>query len=184
MGSIPSIEVDVKLHGDVDMDMYHHFCEQLKEAEQKTGPIILSLTTSGGEADIARRMAIEIRLLHEKKNREIYFLGKTVVHSAGVVILAAFPRKYRFVTDDTVLLIHERRLEKTVEFNGPMRNNIETAEELLAQFKNAQMLEKRDYAALAKGSFIGADEVIENAMSNWYVTAEQALDIGFIEGIV
>ena len=88
------------------------------------------------------------------------------------------------MTDDAVLLVHERRLKKEVKFDGPMRNNIETAEELLAQFRNAQMIEKRDYAALSKGSNIDADEVIKRAMSNWYVTADEAKKLGFIEGIV
>ena len=183
-GKIPSIDPDIRLYGEIDDEMYEDFYKQLKEAENKDGPIILCLTTPGGEADAVRRMALEIRLSHEKKGKEIYFLGKTLVYSAGIVLMSAFPKQYRFLTDDAVLLIHERRLKKEVKFDGPMRNNIETAEELLAQFKNAQMIEKRDYAALSKGSHMSADEVIEKAMSNWYVTAQEALDIGFIAGIV
>lgn len=98
--------------------------------------------------------------------------------------MAAFPKEYRFLTDDAILLIHERRVEKEIKINGPMRNNIETIEEKLAEFKNAQLVEKRDYRALAKGSKLSAEDVIERAMTNWYVTAEEALDLGFIQGIV
>src|SRR5690606_20949780 len=119
-----------------------------ENAEKKDGPLILCLTTLGGDPDAARRMALEVRLLHEKKGRDIYFLGKTTVYSAGVIVMAAFPKQYRFLTDDAVLLVHERRIKKDVKFDGPMRNNIETAEEALAEFRNAQMIEKRDYRAL------------------------------------
>lgn len=181
---IPSIDPDIRLYGEVDDKMYEDFYQKLKDAEKKDGPIILCMTTPGGDADAARRMALEIRLTREVKKKEIYFLGKTIVYSAGIVLMAAFPKEYRFLTDDAVLLIHERRLKKEVTFDGPMRNNIETAEELLAQFKNAQMIEKRDYDHLSRGSNMSAAEVIKKAMSNWYVTAQEAEDIGFIAGIV
>ncbi len=180
----PSIEPDVRFYGEVDDEMYEDFYKQLKEAEKKDGPIIVCMTTPGGDPDAARRMGMEIRLSHEKRGKELYFIGKTIVYSAGIVLMSAFPKEYRYLTDDAVLLIHERRIKKEVTFDGPMRNNIETVEELLANFKNAQMIEKRDYAALSKGSTMQADEVIKRAMSNWYVTAQEAEKIGFIAGIV
>jgi hypothetical protein len=55
--------------------------------------VVLELTTEGGDADGARRMALEIRLCREWHNRDTYFVGKTVVMSAGITIMAAFPRQ-------------------------------------------------------------------------------------------
>lgn len=182
--NIPSLDATINLFGEIDRPMFDNFYEQLKSAQKSNAPIILTLTTSGGEADTARRIALEIKILREKKKREIFFLGKTTVYSAGTVIMSAFPRQCRFLTNDTVLLIHERRIERDVKFDGPMRNNIETAEELLAEFRNAQMLEKRDYAALAEGSNLTANELSQKAMTNWYVTANEALKLGLIEGVI
>lgn len=181
---IPSLEPDIRLYGDVTDEMFETFYKELKDAEKKGGPIILCLTTSGGDPDAARRMAMEIRLSHEKKGKEIYFLGKTIVYSAGMVIMAGFPKEYRFLTDDAVLMVHERRVKKTIQIDGPMRNNIGTLEEKLAEFKNAQMLEKRDYRDLARGSNLAPDEVIKRAMTNWYITAQEALDFGLVQAIV
>jgi ATP-dependent protease ClpP protease subunit len=82
------------------------------------------------------------------------------------------------------LLIHERRLDRDVKFNGPMRTNIEIAEEILEQFKTAQLLEKRDFEALAEGSLMDAEEITAKAMGNWYLTADDALRLGLVQGVI
>ena len=40
------------------------------------------------------------------------FLGKTLVASAGVTVMAAFPKDKRWLTRDAALLIHGRRIVK------------------------------------------------------------------------
>lgn len=73
---IPSFDPDIRLYGEMDDDMYENFYQQLKEAEKKDGPLILCLTTQGGDPDAARRMAIEIRLLHEKRGAIFIFSAR------------------------------------------------------------------------------------------------------------
>lgn len=66
------------------------------------------MSTSGEDADIGRRLALEIRLLQQHGKGEVYFLGKSLVYSAGVTFMAAFPAAHRFLASDCALLIHER----------------------------------------------------------------------------
>jgi len=71
--------------------------------------------------------------------------------------MAAFPRKHRFLTRDAVLLVHERRIQKTLDLNGPIRANIQIVREMLGQLETAQRIERDGFAELAHGSRIGAD---------------------------
>jgi hypothetical protein len=45
--------------------------------------------------DIALRIAIEIRLCRDWYPRRTYFVGKTIVYSAGITIMSAFLRASR-----------------------------------------------------------------------------------------
>ncbi|PNB40867.1 peptidase S14, partial [Pseudomonas sp. FW305-130] len=71
--------------------------------------------------EVARTMADDIRLLEDHDGREILFLGKVAVYSAGATFMAAFPVNRRFLTRHTRLMIHERTITKTLNLNGPLR---------------------------------------------------------------
>ena len=53
---LPSLAADIRLWGDIDNETVSSFLEQLDQALQKDGPLILELGTVGGEADAARRI--------------------------------------------------------------------------------------------------------------------------------
>ena len=57
-------------------------------------------------------------------NRRLVFVGKTAVYSAGCTFMAGFPRADRYLTADTVLLIHCRQASETISFDGPIRAHI------------------------------------------------------------
>jgi hypothetical protein len=99
---------------------YLDFQSQLDNALNSEGPIGLELTTTGGDADLARRICMDINLFGERLGREFWFTGKTTVYSAGVTILAGFPRERRFITKDCVLLIHERPMDMSLQLSGPL----------------------------------------------------------------
>lgn len=181
---LPSLAADIRLWGDIDNETVSSFLEQLDQALQKDGPIILELGTVGGEADAARRIAHEIRICSENLKREIYFLGKTSVYSAGIVILSAFKKERRFLTKETMIMIHERRMDKEVKFSGALSNCIHTARELISQFETGQKIEKEDFKALAIGSTLTADDIMKRAMSNWYISAKECKELGLVEGII
>lgn len=130
-------------------------------------------------------MVLEIDLARERlKPRRLLFLGKTTIYSAGVTVMAAFPREDRFLTNDAMLLIHCRQLEKSLEISGPMRGSQAKVEALLHQIECGLRLEEANFQRLIEGSDIGLDELLDRALFNWYVPAEDALRRGLVAGLV
>jgi ATP-dependent Clp protease, protease subunit len=177
------LKPQVRLYGSVDDDMLRDFLRQMEEAPTDT-PTVVEVMTFGGDADVGRRLALEIRLAQKHFGRVLYFLGKTVVYSAGVTLMAAFPRTSRYLTRDTVLLIHGRRMDKQVHLTGPLAASIQIARETLAQLEIGLQLEKEGFADLIAGSDITEHEICRLAQTNWYVTAEEALSRKLVAGLL
>lgn len=115
--------------------------------------IIMELNTDGGDADAARRIALEVRLFRRHSGRHVYCVGKTKVYSAaGVTVFAAFPKASRFLTDDAVLLVHERRMQTSIDLNGPLKSCIQIVRERLALLETAEHLEMGGFEELVHGS--------------------------------
>jgi ATP-dependent protease ClpP protease subunit len=104
--------------------------------------------------------------------------------SAGITIMAAFPRENRYLTQDAVLLVHERRLQKTIELNGPVRANMQIAQQLVAELESAERLEREGFADFEQGSKISVEELYERATKNCYLTAQEALDLALIAALL
>ena len=110
----------LRLIGSVDEAMYAEFRDQLANAPTE-GPLVVAITTLGGNPEVARTMADDVRLLREP-GREIYSLGKSAVYSAGVTFMAGFPVSHRFLTKGSSLLIHERQISRTINLSGPLKS--------------------------------------------------------------
>lgn len=179
---LPSLHPDVRLLGSIDEAMVQRLLDQ-SGAAQGDKPLVLELSTMGGDAESARRLAEEIVLLRQA--REVFFLGKTYVYSAGITVMGAVPSTHRFLTPDTILLVHERRMERTVQMTGALRSAIAVARDLLAELEIGQVLERRGFEQLAAGSKLSADELLQRVLDkDWYLTAEEALELELIGGIV
>ena len=174
----------IRLIGEVDEKMLESFLEQRDKALESSGTISLELMTSGGIADIGRRIGLEVELTRRVKQRELIFIGKTVVYSAGVTIMAAFPVNCRFLTDDAQLLIHSRKLEKEVHLAGPSKANVQVAKQILAQVEAGRTLEEEHFGKLITGSKITLEDVRERAETNWYLPAKQACELGLIAAVI
>ena len=179
------LEAQVSLMGEVTEDMACSLVEQLAEVEAGDEPITFEISTLGGDAEFARRMVLEVDLARERlKPRRLVFLGKTVVYSAGVTLMSAFPREDRFLTSDATLLIHCRQLDKTVEISGPMRSSLPQVRSLCHQIELGLEREEANFRRLIEGSDVGMDELLGKALCNWYVPAAEALERGLIAGVV
>ncbi len=176
---------DIRLFGNVNDAMLGDFLAQLDAARQRTGALLLEITTTGGDADVGRRIALEVRLLRESRGEPVHFLGKTVVYSAGVTVMSAFAPADRWLSADAVLLIHERKMEKTVQMSGALRACVAVARDLLAEIENGQMLERQGFEELIRGSRLTIDEVMQRTQTaNWYIPAAEALRLGLIAGVI
>lgn len=179
------LDAQISLLGEVSDSMAEGLRIQLRDLGPGDGPVALEMTSLGGDAEMARRMVLDIGQARDRlKPRRLVFLGKTVVYSAGVTVMSAFPREDRFLTADAMLLIHCRQLDKTVEIEGPMRASMPEVEALLHQLKTGIELETRNFQRLVEGSRVTLDEVLERALYNWYVPADEALQLGLVAGIV
>jgi ATP-dependent protease ClpP protease subunit len=168
------------LLGELTEDRAADFLHQLAEVPRNTQTIIVEVTTNGGDAELARRLVLEIELARNRLGRRLAFVGKTQVHSAGVTIMSAFPRADRYLSRDTTLLIHGRQLEETVEISGPMRLSLPRVQALVGEITFGLQLEDDGFRRLIQGSAIGLDEIRERALHSWYLTAEEALERGLV----
>jgi ATP-dependent protease ClpP protease subunit len=174
----------VRLCGEVNDAMFAAFQEQFDAAADQSGPIVIELTTVGGDADIGRRIAADIRLFRQRTASAPLFFGKTVVYSAGATIMAAFRREDRWMDRHGVLMIHCRKLSKTMRFDGFLRQEREVVEALLAEIDVGIQVQTWGFEELIEGSDVTLDELERKARENWYLTAEEALARRLIAGIV
>ena len=173
----------IQLHGPVDGMMYSNFKQQLGNAPTD-GPLVVSITTLGGDPEMARAMADDIRLLREYTGRECLFLGKVAVYSAGATFMAAFPTDKRFLTRQSRIMIHERLMQSTIQLNGPLQTLSYTLKAKLHEIEDSIKIQDEGFADIVRGSHVSLDHLKEKAPSNWYIEAEEARDLGLILDII
>ena len=175
----------VRLSGSVDEGMLARLLDGIAAAREGSAPFVLELTTPGGDADVARRMALEIRLLREIDGKDAWFFGKTFLYSAGVTVMGAFPVERRVLSADSVLLLHERRLEKRLHLSGALRASLAQVRDVLAELESGQRIERDTFADLVRGTDLALDELMRKvAEANWYLSAHEARALRLVGHVV
>ena len=174
----------VRLSGAIDEAMVQSFLRQMLPVLEVEGAIVVELYTGGGDPEVARRLADEIRLICGREGRELWFLGKTLVASAGATVMAAFARERRWMTRDATLFLHGRRMWRDVRLDGPLGSCRRVLEEIIADIDHGLRVEDETFADLVDGSDISLENVRQRAYAGWYLTAAQALDARLIGGVV
>ncbi len=173
----------VQLHGPVDDAMYDSFKAQVAAAPTE-GPLVVSITTLGGDPEMARAMGDHIRLLREYTDRETLFLGEVAVYSAGATFMSAFPADSRFLTRNSRLMIHERQMTSTIQLNGPLNALSYTLKAKLHEIEDSINIQEEGFRDLVRGTKVDIEELKAKAPSNWYIEAEEARDLGLILDII
>jgi ATP-dependent protease ClpP protease subunit len=171
----------INLSGQVDQAMYASFGQQLALAPAE-GPLVVAISTLGGDPEVARLMGDEIRLLRDYHGRDMVFLGKVSVYSAGTVLMSAFPADRRFLTRGARLLIHERIM--TFYLSGSVRSLTETMRSHLGEVENAAKIEEGYFADLIAGSTVTLDDIRARAPTDWYIDAEEARTLGLVHDVI
>ena len=92
------LEAQISLVGSIDDALVCSMLDQLANLPQGDEPVVLELTSLGGDAEMGRRAMLEVELARDRlKPRRFVFLGKTVVYSAGVTLMSGFAREDRFL---------------------------------------------------------------------------------------
>lgn len=173
----------VQLAGTVDHGMYNVFKSQVAHAAGD-GPLVFSITTLGGDPEVARAMGDDVRLLREYTGRETLFLGKVAVYSAGATFMSAFPRDKRFLTRDTRLMLHERLMTSTVQLSGPLSTLPATLLAKLSEIEHSIRIQDEGFRDIVAGSKVTLDELKARAPSNWYIDAADARDLGLVLDVI
>jgi ATP-dependent protease ClpP protease subunit len=174
----------ILLSGTVDYAMYKDFREQL-DAAPESGLIAVELSTLGGDPEVARMMGEDIRFHSDiSPDRRIVFLGKAAIYSAGTTFMSFFARTNRYLTRGTRLMIHERKLCKELRIEGPLTTCIASLEATLNEIRTSIIIQNEGFENLILGSRVTMDQVLRKAPSNWYIEANEAQQLGLIEGVL
>jgi ATP-dependent protease ClpP protease subunit len=174
----------ILLSGTVDYAMYKDFREQLDRAPVE-GLVVVELSTLGGDPEVARMMGEDVRFHSDTMTgRRFAFLGKAAIYSAGTTFMSFFARTNRYLTRGTRLMIHERKLSKTLTIDGPLTTCIATVKATLHEIESSIEIQNEGFRNLICDSRVTMEEVLDRAPSNWYIEAQDALSLGLIEGVI
>jgi len=172
------------LSGTVDYAMYNSFREQLECAPTR-GLVVIELSTLGGDPEVARMMGEDVRYHSDlDPERRIVFLGKAAIYSAGTTFMSFFAIPNRYLTRGTRLMIHERKLNKTLNIDGPLTTCVATVKATLHEIEASVAIQNEGFENLIRGSKVTMEEVLERSPSNWYIEAQEALRLGLISGVL
>lgn len=174
----------VMLSGTVDYEMYKCFRKQLATAPSE-GLIVIELSTLGGDPEVARMMGEDIRFHSEvDPQRRFVFLGKAAIYSAGTTFMSFFARENRYLTRGTRLMIHERKMSKMLQVDGPLTTCVAALKATIHEIETSIEIQNEGFANLIAGSSVTMGEVLEKAPANWYIEAQEAQALGLVEGLL
>jgi hypothetical protein len=174
----------IALAGIVDHVMYGAFRQQLAMAPPQ-GLVVIELSTLGGDPEVARMMGEDIRHCSElDPARRFVFRGKTAIYSAGTTFMSFFSINNRFLARGTRLMIHERTLSRTLTIDGPLTRCIATVRGVLNEIEASIDIQNEGFENLVRGSKVTLEDVLDRAPNNWYVEAQEALELGLIAGVI
>jgi ATP-dependent protease ClpP protease subunit len=130
-------------------------------------------------------MGEDIRFQSEiAPQRRLAFLGKAAIYSAGATFMSFFAIPNRYLTRGARLMIHERKLNKTLEVNGPLTSCIASVKALLHEIEHSIAIQNEGFENLVRGSSVTMDEVLRRAPDNWYLEAQEAKALGLIREVI
>jgi len=174
----------ILLSGPVDYSMYQSFRDQLAVADGSP-LVVVELSTLGGDPEVARMMGEDVRFHSDlSPDRHFIFLGKAAIYSAGTTFMSFFALENRYLTRGTRLMVHERKMSKQLAIEGPLTTCIATLQATLHEIEASIAIQNEGFENLIRGSRIEMDDLLAKAPSNWYIEANEALDLGLIAGVI
>ncbi|WP_426437525.1 peptidase S14 [Bradyrhizobium genosp. P] len=168
----------------VDYEMYTKFRTQFDNASEKN-IVVIELSTLGGDPEVARMMGEDVRFASETEpQRRFVFLGKAAIYSAGTTFMSFFARQNRYLTRGTRLMIHERKLSKSLVIDGPLTTCIAVVKATLNEIECSIAIQNEGFQNLVLGSNVTLDEVLQKAPANWYLEAQEAKNLGLVEAVL
>jgi hypothetical protein len=98
--------------------------------------------------------------------------------------MSFFARENRYVRRGSRLMVHERKLSKTLTIDGPLTACLANIQGTLNEIECSIAIQNEGFANLVHGSQVSLEEVVKRAPSNWYLEAEEAKRLGIIEAVI
>jgi hypothetical protein len=81
-------------------------------------------------------------------------------------------------------MIHERLITKTLQIQGPLTSCIASLKATINEIESSIAIQNEGFANLILGSSITLEEVLQRAPENWYLEANEALQLGLVEAVL
>jgi hypothetical protein len=98
--------------------------------------------------------------------------------------MSFFARANRYLTRGMRLMIHERRLVKTLKIDGSLTTCIADVKATLNDIECCIAIENEGYQTLILGSDVTMEELLTAAPENCYIEASEAQTRGLVEGVI
>ena len=192
IGAAPSGPLDasafdtprILLAGAVDYAMYDRFRDRLTQAPD-SGLVVIELSTLGGGPEVARMMGEDVRFQSDiNPARRLVFLGKAAIYSAGATFMSFFAVENRYLTRGARVMIHERKMDKTLHIAGPLTTCIASVKAMLNELEHSIAIQNEGFENLVRGSAVTMDEVLRRAPENWYIEAQEAKALGLVADVL
>ena len=192
IGAAPSGPLDasafdtprILLAGAVDYAMYDRFRDRLTQAPD-SGLVVIELSTLGGDPEVARMMGEDVRFQSDiNPARRLVFLGKAAIYSARATFMSFFAVENRYLTRGARVMIHERKMDKTLHIAGPLTTCIASVKAMLNELEHSIAIQNEGFENLVRGSAVTMDEVLRRAPENWYIEAQEAKALGLVAGVL
>lgn len=161
----------IVLSGSVREEMASQFIEQVTALEcyDVTKPISIYIDTYGGSVDSALTIYDTIKSCC----CPIVTVGIGKVMSAGVLLLAAGDRGFRYITKNTRVMVHE--------ISGGVVGSIT---EMETTFNETRRLQDVYIEILASETGVGVDKIRRDMKAETYMTADEAVKYGIVDKVV
>lgn len=162
----------IVFHEDIDSNSFERLSKRLLLAKVKgIERVTVVLATIGGSIDCALGAHDLIKAINDEGKISVDVLATGYCYSAGVILLQAGKR--RLATPNTILMVHE---SLSLHF-GKLT-------EVREDVKFVDRLVERVWQLLSERSKLTVERLKEETKGkNWWLTAQEALDLGLIDEI-
>ena len=133
------------------------------------------LLSGGGSAYDGLSMSDELRLL-KKDGVRVEIHGRGLIASAAIPIFLSASKGGRISSNNTTFLLHPAAIPKAGYFS-------ESLEDLRSQAKMINMINESYVSIVVENSNLSKETVMDMVEKDTWITAEQALEYGFVDEI-
>jgi ATP-dependent protease ClpP protease subunit len=174
-------EKAISYYGAIGSESVQFFQPHLQAC--KSGDVVeVVLTTEGGSL-LATAHLFQLIQEAQQRGATMLMVGKTMVASAGVLLLSAVPPENRILYQGCRFGIHHIQCSTVVHLEGATGHRLNYLKELLSECESEMKQLKLWMDRLARGSSLSGAELLEKATHYWELSPQEALEYGLIGSI-